>query len=58
MPRVEEVIITREKRGYGTPHDPAREITVVYDLDGGFIAKHDDWEFQNCELVLRRDREP
>lgn len=45
-PHVKHVIIINERRGKGVKDDPARLVTVVYTLDGAFIAEHDTWPAQ------------
>ena len=42
LPRVEEVILSREMRGTGKAFDPMRKILQVHTLDGELIAEEAD----------------
>ena len=41
LPRVEQVIISNEGRGLGVTNDPVRNVIIITDLDGTFIAEYD-----------------
>lgn len=42
--RIEEVIIYTESIGEGKQGDPYRQLLVVRDKNGEFIAERDKWE--------------
>lgn len=53
-PRVQQVIVSRqERRGAGTPADPVRRITQVFDFDGTLIAQRDEYRDAALELGMK-----
>lgn len=58
FPRVQQVIVSKVRRGKGVPNDPCRMVTTFHALDGSYLGEWDEYvEVRFDQLVQKKGSE-